>query len=104
GRKLGDSLIQLGFITEKQLLEFLSQQLSLPLIDLNLAQVDIEAVQLLPEVHARRLRALVIDRNGHTVRVAMSDPADLFAQESVMRLLSNYDVELVIAAERQLVS
>ncbi|GEA52476.1 MSHA biogenesis protein MshE [Vibrio inusitatus NBRC 102082] len=104
GRKLGDSLIQLGFITEKQLLEFLSQQLSLPLIDLNLAQVDIEAVQLLPEVHARRLRALVIDRNGHTVRVAMSDPADLFAQESVMRLLSNYDVELVIASERQLVS
>ncbi|MEZ9591027.1 MSHA biogenesis protein MshE [Vibrio breoganii] len=104
GRKLGDSLIQLGFITEKQLLEFLSQQLNLPLIDLNLAQVDIEAVQLLPEVHARRLRALVIDRNGHTVRVAMSDPADLFAQESVMRLLSNYDVELVIAAERQLVS
>ncbi|GEM80960.1 GspE/PulE family protein [Vibrio superstes] len=104
GRKLGDSLIQLGFITEKQLLEFLSQQLSLPLIDLNLAQVDIEAVQLLPEVHARRLRALVIDRNGYTVRVAMSDPADLFAQESVMRLLSSYDVELVIAAERQLVS
>ncbi|GAD88147.1 MSHA biogenesis protein MshE [Vibrio halioticoli NBRC 102217] len=104
GRKLGDTLIQLGFISEKQLLEFLSQQLNLPLIDLNLAQVDVDAVQLLPEVHARRLRALVIDCREHVVRVAMSDPADLFAQESVLRLLSNYDIEFVIAAEHQLVS
>ncbi|CAM3018260.1 GspE/PulE family protein [Vibrio rarus] len=104
GRKLGDTLIHLGFISEKQLLEFLSQQLNLPLIDLNLAEVDVDAVLLLPEVHARRLRALVIDRDDNTIRVAMSDPADLFTQESVLRLLSSYDVEFVIAAEDQLIT
>ncbi|WP_261816087.1 GspE/PulE family protein [Vibrio gallicus] len=104
GRKLGDSLIQLGFISEKQLLTFLAQQLNLALVDLNRIQVDIDAVQLLPEVHARRLRALVITRHDHVVTVAMSDPADLSAQESVLRILSQYEVKLVVASEKQLVA
>ncbi len=104
GQKLGDTLIALGFLTENQMLSFLSQQLDLPLIDLSRANVDIDAVQLLPEVHARRLRALVIARQGiDTLQVAMSDPADLFAQESLLGLLGQYQLEFVITPERQLV-
>ncbi|EOV6296831.1 TPA: type II/IV secretion system protein [Vibrio parahaemolyticus] len=104
GQKLGDALIDLGFIAEKQMLEFLSQQLGLPLIDLGRAPVDADAVQILPEVHARRLRAMVVARNGDTLRVAMSDPADLFTQESLMNLLGEYNLEFIIASERQLIS
>lgn len=103
GRKLGDTLIQLGFLTETQMLEFLSQQLSLPLIDLSRADVDIDAVQLLPEVHARRIRALVIGQSGDELRVAMSDPADLSSQESLFGRLPQYNIEFVIAPEKQLV-
>ncbi|MGI9949626.1 GspE/PulE family protein [Vibrio hyugaensis] len=103
GQKLGDALIDLGFISEKQMLEFLSQQLGLPLIDLSRAPVDADVVPILPEVHARRLRAMVVARNGDTLRVAMSDPADLFTQESLMNLLGEYDLEFIIAPERQLV-
>lgn len=103
GRKLGDALIELGFLSEQQMLSFLSQQLAIPLIDLSRAVVDVEAVQLLPEVHARRLRALVIGRHGDTLRVAMSDPADLFAQESLLGQLGDYALEFVVAQERQLV-
>ncbi|MEZ8369109.1 GspE/PulE family protein [Vibrio splendidus] len=103
GRKLGDALIELGFLSEQQMLSFLSQQLAIPLIDLSRAVVDVEAVQLLPEVHARRLRALVIGRQGDTLRVAMSDPADLFAQESLLGQLGDYALEFVVAQERQLV-
>lgn len=103
GRKLGATLIDLGFLSEKQMLTFLSQQLALPLIDLSRMNVDVDAVQLLPEVHARRLRALVIGRNLDTLRVAMSDPADLFAQESLLSQLPQYSIEFVIAPENQLV-
>lgn len=104
GRKLGDTLIRLGFLTEQKMLTFLSQQLGLPLIDLSRAQIDIEAVQVLPEVHARRLRALVIGRNGNILRIAMSDPADLAAQESLLTQLNNYSLEFVVASEKQLIS
>ncbi|MGD8173082.1 GspE/PulE family protein [Vibrio sp. TRT 21S02] len=103
GRKLGAALIELGFLTDHQMLTFLSQQLSVPLIDLSRANVDVDAVQLLSEVHARRLRAMVIGRNGDTLRIAMSDPADLFAQEALLSQLPNYNVEFVITPEKQLV-
>ncbi len=103
GRKLGATLIELGALTEHQMLSFLSQQLDIPLIDLSRADVDVEAVQLLPEVHARRLRALVIGRHMDTLRVAMSDPADLFAQEALLGQLAQYGIEFVIAPENQLV-
>ncbi|GEK14500.1 GspE/PulE family protein [Aliivibrio fischeri] len=103
GRKLGATLIQLGFLSEKQMLTFLSQQLGVPLVDLNRAEIDATAVQLLPEVHARRLRALVLSQQGNTIRVAMSDPADLSAQEALFSQLQQYQVEMVIASERQLV-
>ena len=34
GRKLGDALIELGHIGERQLLEFLAQQLNVPFLDI----------------------------------------------------------------------
>ncbi|MGF1758523.1 Flp pilus assembly complex ATPase component TadA [Photobacterium sagamiensis] len=104
GRKLGDTLISMGFLTEQQMLSFLSRQLDIPLVDLTRASVDTEAVALLSEVHARRLRALVISLRGDTVRVAMSDPADLAAQEALFDQLGEYRVELVVAPERQLIA
>ncbi|HIF9358601.1 TPA: GspE/PulE family protein [Photobacterium damselae] len=104
GRKLGDTLISMGFISEQQMLEFLSRQLGIPLVNLSRIKIDSDAVSLLSEVHARRLRALAIGRNGNTVRVAMSDPADLTAQEAVYDQLHGYQVELVIASETQLLA
>lgn len=104
GRKLGDTLINMGFLTEQQMLQFLARQLDVPLVDLTRVEVDVDSVGLLTEVNARRLRALVLGRHGDTVRVAMSDPADLAAQEAVFDQLSQYRVELVIAPERQLLA
>ncbi|MCG7584295.1 GspE/PulE family protein [Photobacterium sp. OFAV2-7] len=104
GRKLGDTLISMGFLSEQQMLSFLSRQLDIPLVDLTRVSVDADSVSLLSEVHARRLRALVIGVRGDTARVAMSDPADLAAQEAVYDQLAQYRVELVIAPERQLIA
>ncbi|MGR5064787.1 GspE/PulE family protein [Photobacterium sp. DNB22_13_2] len=104
GRKLGDTLISLGFLSEQQMLQFLSRQLDIPLVDLNRLTVDTNAVALLAEVHARRLRALVLSEQDGMVRVAMSDPADLAAQEAVYDQLGQYRIELVIASERQLIT
>ncbi|CAH0534475.1 hypothetical protein VST7929_02408 [Vibrio stylophorae] len=103
-QKLGDTLIHQGALTEQQMLQFLARQLDLPLVDLARVSVDPDAVALLPEVHARRLRAMVVDRHGDQLRVAMSDPADLNAQEALYDQLRDYRVSLVIAPEHQLVN
>ncbi|WP_434340370.1 GspE/PulE family protein [Motilimonas cestriensis] len=103
GRKLGATLQSLGSISEDDMLEFLSRQLGIPLIDINQLRIDSQVVALLPEVHARRLRALVVHDDGKSVTVAMSDPADLRALDTIMGLLSNRDVKLAVAPESQLI-
>ncbi len=102
GRKLGATLIDLGFITEDQLLDFLARQLNLPLLDLATLEIEASVVQKLPEVHARRHRALVVQAEQDAVTVALSDPADLNAVEAVSNLLSSYDLRFAIVRESQL--
>lgn len=103
GGKLGQILIEMDLLSEQELLGFLSRQLNLPLVDLRRTHVDPNAVNILPEVHARRYCALVISQKGNTVRVAMSDPADLVAQEGVFNFLYQFQVELLVAAEQPLI-
>ncbi|RKZ92825.1 MAG: MSHA biogenesis protein MshE, partial [Gammaproteobacteria bacterium] len=54
GRKLGQVLIDNAYITEEQFLDFLSQQLDIPYIDLKQYSYQSEVVHLLPETLARR--------------------------------------------------
>ena len=102
GRKLGTTLIDLGFISEVQLLQFLARQLDVPFFDLNNLTIDASAVTLLPEVQARRYRALAVNLNDDKVTVAMSDPADLSALDAIAALLSPREMVLAVAREGQL--
>lgn len=102
GRKLGTTLIDLGFISEVQLLQFLARQLDVPFFDLNNLTIDASAVTLLPEVQARRYRALAVNLSDDKVTVAMSDPADLSALDAIAALLSPREMVLAVAREGQL--
>ena len=44
--------------------------------------VQPEVLQLIPEVMARRYNAIPISISGHTLKVAMADPTDIFALEA----------------------
>ena len=102
GRKLGATLIHLGFITEEQLLNFLSQQLEIPFLNISTLSIDPQTVLKLPEVHARRHRALVVKADHDILTIALSDPADLNAVEAISSFLSAYQLEFAIVRESQL--
>lgn len=103
GRKLGAALVALGYLSEDQLLSFLSQQLRIPFVDLQQRRLDPALAQRLPEIQARRHRALVVEQNDHSVLVAMSDPADLTAQDALAALLAPLEIRFAVAKESQLV-
>ena len=103
GRKLGATLIAMGLVSESQLLTLLSSHLNVPLIDIDHTQVDPVAVKLLPEMQARRYRALVIEDKGDTLLVGMSDPADLNAVDNLSEILPK-KIELAVVSEHQLFS
>lgn len=102
GRKLGRTLIDMAYITEDQLLQFLSQQLNIPLVDISRRAIPAEVVNLLTEAQARRFRALVVSASNDSVQVAMSDPADLQALDELEMLLAPRRLELVVVKEQQL--
>ena len=87
GQKLGYTLVDMGFIDELRLLEFLSQQLQIPLIDIAGYRADPEVVRLLPETVARRYRVVVLENRDQDVLLGMADPTDLFAYDEASRLL-----------------
>jgi MSHA biogenesis protein MshE len=104
GKKLGRTLIDLKAISEDQLLQFLSQQLNLPFVDVSRRSVAPEVVQLLPEVQARRHRALVLEDRGDSVLVAMSDPADLQALDYLEGILAPRRLDVAVTPEQQLLN
>jgi MSHA biogenesis protein MshE len=87
GRKLGKVLIESGYVTEDQLLDFLARQLSIPYIDLKRYHLKPEVVRLIPEVQARRFRALALEDTRDGLLVGMADPTDIFAYDELARVL-----------------
>ena len=101
GRKLGATLIEMQLVSEAQLLQLLSEHLKVRLIDIDQHRVDPNAVRLLPEIQARRYRALVLEDNVDHLLVAMSDPADLAAIDNLNELLAK-PVKVAVVSEAQL--
>ncbi len=87
GKKLGQSLIDLKFITEDNLLNFLSRQMQIPLIDITHYKRNDSVTRSLPENIARRFRVLLLEQNEHDVLIAMSDPTDLRSLDELTRIL-----------------
>ncbi|AFT93693.1 MULTISPECIES: GspE/PulE family protein [Alteromonas] len=102
GRKLGDTLIDLGFIGEPQLLRFLAQQLNIPFLDITQRRIDPEQAQLIPETYARRYRALVLEADDDEVLLGMSDPTDLGGLDQLGPLVAPRTIELAIVQEHQM--
>ena len=83
GRNLGSTLVELGMIDENSLLNLVSSQLGIPLIDFNNYHYSDEVAKLLPEVIARRYRAIVLEDRGKDYLVGMVDPTDIYALDEI---------------------
>ena len=103
GHKLGRVLVQLGFLTEDALLEFLGRQLDIPVIDLKHYQFKPDLVRMLPETHARRYRAIVLADNGRELTVGMADPTDIFAYDALGQMLKR-PLNIVLIRESELLN
>lgn len=87
GRKLGRTLIDLNFINETELLNFLSRQLQIPFLDIAQYKRKPEVCRELPESMARRFRVMLLESNANDVLLAMADPTDLMSMDEISRTL-----------------
>lgn len=102
-RKLGKTLIDLGYIKESQLLTLLSQQLKIPYLELQHYPIDHEVLKQLPEIHARRFRAVALKEENGKILVGMADPTDIYAYDELQKVLK-HPVDLAAISESDLLN
>lgn len=87
GRKLGNTLVELGYVEENALLNLLSAQLNIPFVELKQFRFDRTLVQTLPETTARRYRVILLREDFDGLLLGMADPTDLFCLDEIHRIL-----------------
>ncbi len=83
GRKLGHTLVELGFVDETEFLTLLSDQLDIPFVDLKQFRFDVDLIKRLPETSARRYRVMILREDPDGFLLGMADPTDIFCLDDI---------------------
>jgi hypothetical protein len=96
GKRLGEILLERGWVSETDLGRLLAAQKGLPFVELDPSAIDATAPSLLPAEKARLHGALPIGFEGGVPVVAVADPSNDLVVENVRRALACEPV-LVVA-------
>lgn len=101
GRKLGNALVDLGFISNDMLITVLTTQLGIDYIELKGAKIEEKVIHMVPESMVTKYQAIPIEidpDNPNILKVAMADPMDIMAMDDI-GLVTNLQVEPMLASE-----
>jgi len=101
GKLLGETLVQLGFVTEEILSRFLAQKTQTESVSLDRIAIPPDLARLVPESLARRFKAVTIARENDTLTVAIADPLNVTAFD-VLEQTTGMRVRLVAASEGEI--
>jgi len=101
GYRLGSQLVKLGHLTEEQLVQFLGEQYGVPSIILKDFQANTEVAKIIPLNLVQKYNAIAFGRDGQTLKVAMTDPTNIFAVDD-LKFLTGYSIEVYVTSEQSL--
>ncbi len=96
-------MLDLGLITQDQLIAALSQRLKIEVIDLENTNIELDAVELVPENYCMKYKAIAFRRQGGVVDIAVADPLDLYGIEEIKTIVNGM-CNTYIAKEDQISS
>ncbi|MCL4512470.1 MAG: type IV-A pilus assembly ATPase PilB [Candidatus Eremiobacteraeota bacterium] len=98
GDKLEKILVQLNYVTEKDITEVMGKQMGVAFVDLDVQEIDSELIKTIPEHLARRYKVVPVGQVGSKLSVAMADPLNVLAIDDI-RLITGFDIQPMIATE-----
>ena len=101
GGRLGDILVEMGYINKKDLMLTLSQELNIPPVDLSKLQIKPEIIKLIPKQLVQHYGLVPVSRIGKTLTVAMSDPLNVFAMDDI-KVLTGLSIRPIIGTEKSI--
>ena len=101
GKRLGEALLDLGFVDELDLVKALGRSLGVPYIDLTSTPVDPVVADTIPEKLARRYGAVPVKfLDDQVLLVAMVDPSNVFAIDD-LRIMTGYEIQPAVASAKE---
>lgn len=97
-KKLGEILVELGYISEEEILKVIEEQLDTSAIDLADYSINPKATALLPEGIARKYDLIPFDIVDDILCIAMNDPLNLFAIDDI-KLITKMELKIFIASK-----
>jgi len=101
GGQLSRILIELGFITENDLVQMLSHTFKIPPINLSKISIDPEVVKIIPIQIARFYQTIAISLLKNQLTVVFADPLNVLALDEI-RTLTGYEINAVLATEAEI--
>ena len=98
GQMLGQVAMDMGLINDDQLAQALGEQMSLRTVALGDLTIDKETLALITEPMAQMYRIVPTEFDGSTLTVAMCDPQNLAVQDE-LRTFLGYNIAVVVATE-----
>ncbi|TDS31745.1 GspE/PulE family protein [Halanaerobium congolense] len=101
--RLGEVLKKLGYVSEEELIDVLEYQLGIPKVNLSNYLLNAHLSQYVSENLARRHNAVPYEIEDDTLKVAMEDPTDLVAIENI-EVNSGMRIEVAIATHSDIIN
>ncbi|PIE90622.1 MAG: type IV-A pilus assembly ATPase PilB [Acidobacteria bacterium] len=98
GGRIGLTLIKLGYVSDQEITDFLSQQFGVPAVNLSAFDIDENIIKLIPPDVAKKYQVLPINRSHATLTLAMTDPSNVFAMDDI-KFMTGYNIEPVVTSE-----
>ncbi len=103
GGRLEQILVQLGFLAPEDLAKFLGKRAGSKAVNLNRISVDQSVVSLVPLEVARRCLAMPLYRENGSLTVALADPFDVTAVDTLQQV-TGLSIDILTAPERDILN
>jgi type IV pilus assembly protein PilB len=101
GELLGKIAEEMGLVTDDQVVLALAEQMSMQVVRLGEMQIEPKVLELITEPMAQLYRVIPIKLEGNTFTLATCDPQNLAIQDE-LRTFLGYDIRLLVATEREI--
>lgn len=95
-KRLGEILIELGYVTEHDTLKAMAQRVNVPFLDVLGYPINREAAMSIPKIFAQKYVALPVDYQNDSLLVVSNDPMAFHVFEEIS-VLTGLEVQVAVA-------
>ncbi|HEX4047470.1 MAG TPA: type IV-A pilus assembly ATPase PilB [Elusimicrobiota bacterium] len=104
GDKLGTLLLDMGFLSEDKLLQFLAEKTGISFVSLaDIGDISDEAIAAVPEAIARQKMLIPFNKTKDRLTVAIADPLDVMVLDD-LKMLTGCEVVGCLASEAEIIA